>query len=78
MNVDAETLTIRKVKVLKGRAKDECDKQQLQPEDLVIVKTTYNRDSPPEYSVEKLEGDPISALLKRASLGRKETNKEGQ
>jgi hypothetical protein len=61
MSVD---IRIRKVKVLQGRAKDEAAKQKLGSNDLVIVKTTIN--SLPEYSVEKIDGDPVSFLLKRA------------
>jgi len=57
-------IKIRAVKVLHGRAKEEATKQGLKPDDLVIVKTTV--DSLPEYSVEKIEGDPVSYLLKRA------------
>ena len=56
---------IRKVKVLKGRAKSEADKQGLSPGDLVIVTTKINIGSLPEYSLEKIEGDPASYLLKR-------------
>ena len=52
------------VKVLQGRAKEEAVKQDLKPDDLVILKTSVN--SLPEYSVEKIEGDPVSYLLKRA------------
>jgi len=57
-------IRIRKVKVLQGRAKDEADAQRLSPEDLVIVKTTIG--SLPAYEIEKIEGDPVSFLLKRA------------
>ncbi len=52
---------IRKVKVLKGRAKDEAVKQGLDPDDLVIVTVTLN--PLPEYHLEKVEGDPVSYLL---------------
>jgi hypothetical protein len=55
---------IRKVKVLQGRAKDEADKKNLKPDDLVIVTTSVN--SLPEYHVEKIDGDPVSYLLRRA------------
>jgi len=56
---------IRKVKVLQGRAKLEAEKQGLSPDDLVIVTTRINIGSLPDYSVEKIEGDPTSYLLKR-------------
>ncbi len=58
-------IRIRKVKVLQGRAKKEAEKKGLKPEDLVIVTTSVN--SPPEYCIEKIEGDPVSYLLKRAT-----------
>lgn len=57
-------IRIRKVKVLQGRAKDEAEKKRLAPDDLVIVKTSVN--SLPKYEIEKIEGDPVSFLLKRA------------
>lgn len=62
-NAMSADIRIRAVKVLQGRAKDEAMKQKLNPDDLVIVKTSVN--SLPEYSVEKVEGDPVSYLLKR-------------
>ena len=61
MSVD---IRIRKVKVLHGRAKDEAEKNGLNPDDLVIVTTSVN--SLPEYHIEKIDGDPVSFLLKRA------------
>lgn len=61
--------TIRKVKVLQGRAKEEAEKQGLSPEDLVIVTTTIEEGSLPEYRLEKVEGDPVSFLLKHAKEG---------
>jgi hypothetical protein len=60
----SEDIRIRKVKVLQGRAKDKADKKGLNPDDLVIVKTSVN--SLPEYEIEKIDGDPVSFLLKRA------------
>ena len=54
--------SIRKVKVLQGRAKDEAEKQGLDPDDLVIVTTSVH--PLPEYHIEKIEGDPVSFLLK--------------
>ena len=62
MSVD---IRIRKVKVLKGRAKVEAEKKKLAPDDLVIVTTSIG--SLPEYRIEKIDGDPVSFLLKRAS-----------
>lgn len=63
MSVD---IRIRKVKVLQGNAKKEAEKQGLSPNDLVILTTSAN--PLPEYHIEKVEGDPISYLLKRANF----------
>ena len=60
--------SIRKVKVLQGRAKDEAEKQGLDPDDLVIVTTSVH--PLPEYHIEKIEGDPVSFLLKRVGRAR--------
>ena len=54
---------IRKVSILKGRAKEEAERQGLSPDDLVIVTITII-DGPPEYHLEKVEGDPVSYLLR--------------
>ncbi len=56
-------MSIRKVKVLQGRAKDEAKRQGLGPDDLVIVTTSVH--SLPEYHIEKIEGDPVSHLLNK-------------
>lgn len=61
----SKSIEIRKVKVLRGRAKEEAEKKGLKPDDLVIV-TTNIVNTLPEYHVEKIEGDPVSFLLKRA------------
>lgn len=61
MSVD---MRIRKVKVLQGRAKDEAVKMGLAPDDLVVLTTSVN--SLPEYHIEKIEGDPVSYLLRLA------------
>ena len=58
-------IRIRKVKTLKGRAKEEAERMGLKPNDLVIV-TTKLVNSLPEYHIEKVDGDPVSYLLKRA------------
>ncbi len=57
-------MRIRKVKVLQGRAMDEAIKMGLASDDLVILTTNVN--SLPEYHIEKIDGNPISYLLKRA------------
>ena len=54
---------IRKVKVLRGRARDEADRMGLDLDDLVIVTTSLH--PLPEYHIEKVEGDPVSFLLKQ-------------
>lgn len=51
---------IRKVKCLHGIAKIKAEEMGLDPEDLVIVKTS-------EVTVEKIVGDPVNYLLKRAN-----------
>lgn len=48
---------IRKVKVLVGKVKVEAEKLGLNPNDLVIIKNGS--------LVEKIEGDPVSFLIKR-------------
>lgn len=58
-------IRIRKVKMLQGRAKVEAEKQHLDSNDLVIVTTSIN--SLPEYHIEKIDGDPVSYLLKRST-----------
>lgn len=65
-DVGSSSMRIVYVKVLRGRAKEEADKQGLKPNDLVIVTTRITNSINPEYHIEKVEGDPISYLLKRA------------
>jgi hypothetical protein len=50
-------MRITKVKMLRGRAKDDAKKKGFAPDELVIVDGS---------KVEKIEGDPVSFLLKRA------------
>ena len=57
---------IRKVKVLRGRARDEADKMGLEPDDLVIITTSLH--PLPEYHIEKVEGDPVSFLLRQLEV----------
>jgi len=56
-------IRIRTVKVLQGRAKEEAEKNGLKPDDLVIVTNGVN--------IEKIHGDPVSYLLKRAKTSDK-------
>ncbi len=51
-------IKIRKVSVLQGKVKEEAKRKGLSPNDLVIVK--------PNGHLEKIVGDPVSYLLKRA------------
>lgn len=46
----------------------EADKLGLSPDDLVLVTTTVNFDSPPDYSIEKIVGNPVTWILNRDSL----------
>jgi len=46
---------VRKVKTLKGMAKDMAEKQGLDPDDLVVL----------TVSIEKVVGDPVSFLLSK-------------
>lgn len=55
---------IRRVNTLQGDAKVKADEMGLKQEDLVLVKTSIG--SLQTYEVEKVEGDPVSFLLKRA------------
>ncbi|MDR2203252.1 MAG: hypothetical protein LBE76_02925 [Nitrososphaerota archaeon] len=57
--------SIRKVKVLQGRAKEEAETMGLKPDDLVILTTTVN--SLPQYNIEKIDGSPVDYLMKKAS-----------
>lgn len=50
-------IRIRKVKVLRGKAKEEAKEKGLNPDDLVIVTGDH---------IEKIEGDPVFYLLKRS------------
>ncbi len=62
-----EDVRFRKVKALQGRARDEALRQNLNENDLVVVRTMIG--SLPEYEIEKVEGDPIQFLF---NLGKKE------
>lgn len=57
---------VRKVKSLQGRLKAEAERLGLKPDDLVIVVTIVKAGSLPEYRIEKIDGDPVSYLLKRS------------
>jgi len=53
---------IRKVKSLQGRARDLAIEQNLNEEDLVVIKTKIG--SLPQFKIEKIEGDPLEFLFK--------------
>ena len=54
---------IRRVKTLQGEAKQKADELHLEPDELVLVRQKIN--SMPAFELEKVEGDPVSFLLKR-------------
>ncbi|MQY68657.1 MAG: hypothetical protein GH150_04670 [Hadesarchaea archaeon] len=62
---------IRRVRVLQGRLRELADDKGINPEDLVLVTTTIEKGKHPpvQYKLEKVEGDPVSFMLKRAGRG---------
>lgn len=62
---DGPDVCIRKVKCLQGRLKEQADKKGLALNDLVIVTTLIEPHELPTYKLEKIEGSPISFLLRR-------------
>lgn len=69
---------IRKVKVLQGGLRAQADKKGLTPDDLVLVKTTIKPHQLPIYEIEKVGGDPVSFLLKRAGREARPMRSEGK
>jgi len=65
------SFVIRQVSVLKGRAKKEAEKMDLDKNDLVIVKTR-DFDPLPTYELEKIEGEPVKYLLERTEAREEE------
>lgn len=59
---DDSDVSIRKVKFLQGRLREQANRQELSPNDLVVVTTRIG--SLPEFELEKIEGDPLTYLLK--------------
>ncbi len=53
---------IKKVKMLNDRAREEANKQGLDENDLVIIRTTISSGSLPEYKIEKIIGSPSMYL----------------
>ncbi len=56
-------IRIRKVKILRGRAREAADNAGAADDDLVILKTSEYH-SQPTYVAEKIEGDPTGFLLR--------------
>jgi len=56
-------ICVRKVSVLRGRARKRADEMDLDENDLVIVRTEIDGGLP-EYRLEKIEGNPIEYLQK--------------
>jgi len=56
-------IRIRKAKILQGKAREAANLVGAKDDDLVILKTS-NYHSQPEYQAEKIEGDPVTFLLK--------------
>jgi len=59
---------IRKVRVLKGELGKMAKKRGFKPEDLVVVKTRIE-GGVPRYELERIEGDPVSWMLRRVERG---------
>jgi hypothetical protein len=56
--------TIRAVKVLEGELKEMAEQQNLEPNDIVVVKKSkYN--SEPNYKIEKINGSVVEYLKKQ-------------
>lgn len=55
---------IRKVRILKGKAREEATKLGLGDDDLVILRASEYH-SPPDFTVEKITGDPVSYLMRK-------------
>ena len=56
-------VSIRKVRILKGKAKEAALSIGAKENDLVILRTSeYHFE--PTYTAEKIEGDPVSYLMR--------------
>ncbi len=62
MDERGDTIKIRKVRALGDRAREEAKRQELDENDLVIVKTVIS--SLPKYEIQKIEGSPTQFLQK--------------
>ena len=57
-------VSIRKVKILKGKAREAAMAIGAKEEDLVILRTSEYH-SEPTYTAEKIEADPVSYLTRK-------------
>lgn len=57
-------VSIRKVKILKGPAREAALKIGAEENDLVILRVSEYH-SAPKYTAEKIEGDPVSYLMRK-------------
>lgn len=57
-------VSIRKVRILKGRAKEAALSVGAKENDLVILRTSEYHSGEPTYTAEKIEGDPVSYLMR--------------
>ena len=64
MSEKQDDIQIRKVKMLGDRARAEAQRQGLDENDLVVVKTKIQKGSLPRYEIEKIEGSPIEYIQK--------------
>jgi len=65
MKPDSE-ISIRKVRVLCGRARQQAERMMLNENDLVIVRTKIDKGLP-EYDLTKIHGSPIEFLRRHLS-----------
>ena len=56
-------VSIRKVRILKGKAREAALAVGAKEDDLVMLKTSEYH-SEPTYTAEKIEGDPVSYLMR--------------
>lgn len=67
ISMDKETYSdvrIRKVRILKGKAREAAEAVGAKDDDLVILRTSEYH-SEPTYTAEKVEGDPVSYLMRQ-------------
>lgn len=66
--IEERDVCIKKVKMLHDRAREEANKQGLDENDLVFIRTTIQSGSLPKYELEKIEGSPIIYLENKIRL----------